>query len=51
MPIDSPVPRRLFALWRDSRESTPGMAAATEARVRDVRTGDREDAVRPRGNA
>src|SRR5262245_57522222 len=49
MPYGSPVPGPLGALWHDSIEASFGtLAAATEESSRQVRAGDRDDAVRVR---
>jgi predicted permease len=46
-PIGNLVPGRLYAIWRDTTAATP-LAAATPARMRDVRTSDRTETVRIR---
>jgi hypothetical protein len=50
MPIGNHVPSALYAAWRDSSQASTwvSMAAATETRVRSVRTTDREESVRVR---
>src|SRR5262245_43328028 len=49
MPLGSPVPGPLFAIWRDSIERSFGaLAASTQEKSRQVRTADREEAVRIR---
>jgi predicted permease len=46
-PMGNLVPGRLYAIWRDTAAGT-ALAAATAARMRDVRTADRTETVRVR---
>ncbi len=46
-PMGNLVPGRLYAIWRDSAAGA-ALAAATPARMRDVRTADRTETVRIR---
>src|SRR4051812_14845384 len=49
MPLGSAVPGPLVAIWRDSMERSFGaVAACTEEKSQQVRTGERDDAVRIR---
>jgi len=47
VPLGSPVPSALFAAWRDTIRDA-AFAASTPARVHDVRTADRTEAMRIR---
>jgi len=46
-PIGNPVPGRLYAIWRDTAAGA-ALAAATPARMRDVRSSDRTETARIR---